>query len=172
MSMPSWKRIAAACCLLAGVGGAAQLKFHFDSGSDGLVRLGRPLPSLRVDGDGGEFDLRRAVAGQRSVVVFYSATCRVCQEELPALQPFPETLRLILVNESRTPGKDVEPAVPGAASFRDHGGVLLRSFAIVVLPTILFVDEHGILREGLLGAHGREQLQRRLKEFASRSYEP
>ncbi len=53
--------------------------------------------------------------------------------------------------------------------FFDRNGVLARSFAMAGLPTILLVDEGGVLRDGLVGAHGRDLVQRRLREFAGRS---
>ncbi len=171
MLIPSWRRIAAAVCLLIGIGGAAQFKFHFRAaGPNSIVRLGQPLPPLPVDNSGAEFDLRQIVTGCKSVIVFYSPACRICTEELPALQPFPEALRLVMVSESNAQGQRDSLLFPAAVSFYDRWGILTRSFAIAALPTILFVDERGILREALVGTHRRELVQTKLREFASRLY--
>lgn len=171
MLIPSWRRIAATACLLIGIAGATQFKYRFGSADPhSIVRLGQPLPRLPVDNSGAECDLRQIIAGCKSVVVFYSPACRTCEEELPALQPFPEALRLVMVSESNAQGQRNSLLFPGAVSFYDRWGILTRSFAIAALPTILFVDERGILREGLVGTHPRELVQTKLREFASRLY--
>jgi hypothetical protein len=53
-------------------------------------------------------------------------------------------------------------------TYYDRDGVLKRSFAMAGLPTILFVDASGVLRDGLMGAHARDLVQRKLNEFAAR----
>jgi thiol-disulfide isomerase/thioredoxin len=169
MAVPVWRRLAAASCLVLGIGGAAYMKLHFGPAAmDSLARLGKPLPSLVVDAAGTAADLKELVAGRRSVIVFYSPTCQVCRETLPALQPFPVTLQLIMVSESSA---EVDPEArrfPQASLFFDRWNVLKRSFAIAALPTILFVDERGVLRDGMVGSYRREWVQRKLTEFASR----
>lgn len=171
ISVSWWRRFVAAVCLLVGIGGVAQFRFHFDAASPGsMVRLGRTLPPLRVDGSGTEFDLRQVIAGRKSIIIFYSPACRICADELPALLPFPEGLRLIMVSETRLPGHGSPPLLPGAVFFYDRWNILQRSFATRALPTILFIDESGILRAGLVGSHPREVVQARLREFASAIY--
>lgn len=168
MFIPAWRRIAATACLLMGVGGAVQFKLHFGLvGPDSIVRLGQPLPPLPVVSSGAEIDLRQMVAGRRSVVVFYSPACRACAEELPSLRPFPETLRLIIVSESSVQRPSELSLFPGTVPCYDRWGILKHSFATAVLPTILLVDERGILRDGLIGARPRELVQTKLKAFAS-----
>ena len=163
------RRIASAFCLFLGLSVAVWLRIHFGSaGSQTAARLGEPMPSLTVDDSGAEVDLREFAAGTRSVIVFYSPTCSACRETLPALQPFPATLSLIMVNESRARENPEPPGIPNAAFFYDRWSVLPRSFAIARLPTIIFVDENGILRDGLVGVHVRELVQEKLKGFAAR----
>jgi len=167
MAIPLWRRLAAASCLVIGIGGAAYLKLHFgpaDLGS--IARLGEPLPSLIVDASGVSTDLRGQSAGRKRIIVFYSPTCRICKETLPALQPFPATLQLIMVSESSAGGAPETLHFPGAETYFDRRGILKHSFAIAALPTILFVDERGILRDGMVGFYQRERVQRKLIEFA------
>lgn len=169
MAVPLWRRLAAASCLAIGIGGAAYVKLHFGpAATDSLARLGRPLPSLRVDASGTAADLKDLVAGRKSVIVFYSPTCRVCRETLPALQPFPATLQLIMVSESSAEADPEALRFPGAGLYFDRWGALKRSFAVAALPTILFVDERGVLRYGMVGSYRREWVQGKLREFASR----
>jgi hypothetical protein len=136
-----------------------------------VAQLGKKLPALPVvDEEGRTADLRELVKGTRSIAVFYSATCQVCQLTLPQMLPFPSNLRLIMVNE------DAEAPLIHAGMFgfdnplmfydREH--VLSRSFPMCGVPTILFIDEQGILRDGLIGQHAQKAVQNKLQEFAGR----
>jgi hypothetical protein len=170
MAVPLLRRLAAASCLVIGIGGAAYMKLHFGPADlRSIARLGEPLPSLTVDASGISADLRRLSAGRKTIIVFYSPTCRICKETLPALQPFPATLQLIMVSESSAGGDPEALRFPGAATYFDRWGILKHSFAIAALPTILFVDERGILRDGMVGFYPRERVQRKLIEFAPRA---
>jgi thiol-disulfide isomerase/thioredoxin len=169
-----WRRFSAALCLVIGTGVAVYLAkwIHFASADpQSLARLDQPLPPLVVDASGVDVDLRKFAAGIRCVIVFYSPSCHVCREILPALQPFPASLRLIMVNESTEPEDPKVTGFPGAALFHDRWRVLSRSFAMPTLPTIIFMDEEGILRDGLVGSHERRFVQQKLKEFAIHPYD-
>jgi len=131
-----------------------------------LVRLNRPLPPLVVDASGAAVDLRAFAAGARRVIVFYSPSCHICKEVLPALQPFPGNLRLIMVRESSEGNAPEVSGLPAAALFQDRWHVLSRSFSDVALPTFLFVDGSGVLRDGFIGRHERFFIRQKLKEFA------
>jgi hypothetical protein len=130
------------------------------------VRINRPLPPLVVASAGAAVDLRTFAAGARRVIVFYSPSCHICKEVLPALQPFPSNLQLIMVRESSDPNDLDVSGFPAAALFHDRWHVLSRAFTAVALPTFLFVDGSGVLRDGLVGRHERLFIQRKLKEFA------
>ncbi len=171
--IPSRRRIAAALCLFVGTGIAVSIKLwgRFGSGDPkSLARIGRPLPHLLVEASDVPVDLKEITLGRRSVIVFYSPSCRTCAAELPALRPFPTSLRLVMVSESSS-RKYEGMGFPEALLCYDRWSVLTRSFAAVALPTIVFVDEGGILLDGLVGRHEPGLLQRRLKEFADRPYQ-
>jgi hypothetical protein len=108
------------------------------------------------------------VLGRRSVIVFYSDSCHSCQEVLPELLPFPRSLRLIMIDEAEGEAQDRThtAGLETALHLRDPNRVLLRSFPMSAMPTILFVDEQGILRDALVGARARGRLQQKLIEFA------
>ena len=52
------------------------------------------------------------------------------------------------------------------AMYYDRDRVFERSFSMAALPTILFVDERGVLSAALAGAHQREVVQNKLSDFA------
>jgi hypothetical protein len=120
-----------------------------------------------VDAYGNRVDLSKALAGRRSVIAFYSASCHACRVVLPELQPFPSELSLLLVSEEADSFDDSGISGNGAALlFHDRYSAFARSFPMSPLPTILFVDERGILRAGLAGEQARHRVQTRLTEFA------
>jgi hypothetical protein len=102
--------------------------------------------------------------------VFYSPACRICREVVPYLHPMPAGLKLILINESSNREKSLTAQFSSAELLQDPRMVLTQSFATLSLPTILFVDENGILRDGLAGRHQRDFIQKKLKQFATYSY--
>ena len=155
-----------AAILLAGYARVNWVRTH--ASSPALVaRLGAALPPLVVtDASGGLVDVGKAFLGGKSIIVFYSASCYVCQAVLPELRPFPGSLRLVLVNEETGKPSRAPEGFESALQFRDSNHVLSRSFPMSGVPTILFVDEQGVLRDGLVGEHARGLLQRKLKEFA------
>jgi hypothetical protein len=137
--------------------------------ADSLARIDRPLPPIVVDSAGHAVDLRTVGAGARRIIVFYSPSCRACREVLSALQPFPADLRLIMVNESSNSQDEEISGLPAADRFHDRGHALSRAFTTIALPTVLFVDGDGVLRDGLVGRHEQPFIQKRLKEFAIQS---
>jgi len=175
LAMPkSKRRVVAALCLAAAVVAAVCLRIQLAPGSADtnlLARIDQPLPSLTVESSEGPVDLNKLVSGTRSVIVFYSPSCKTCTRVLPALQPFPDTLRLILVNESPDEEEEELSGFQDTARFYDKQKILSRFFTAAALPTILFVDEVGILRDGIVGLYGRGFVQRKLKDFAIHSYD-
>lgn len=171
--MKAKRRVVSGLCLLTGVVLAGYARFFWVRGHaptpSSIARLGKALPPLPVvDISGRLVDVGKASLGSKSIIAFYSASCHVCQVVLPELQPFPPALRLLLVNEeagnsSETPNT---LGLEKALQFHDRDRVLFRSFPMSGLPTILFVDERSVLRDGLAGEHARGLVQKKLKEFA------
>jgi len=167
------RRLVAASCLLAGLIAVVSAKVWLGTHSaspQSAARIGHNLPALPVvDASGKTVDLSKLAAGEKTVIAFYSPTCHVCEQELPELLPFPKALRLVMVSESGDLKAETAQAMglPAAGVFYDANGVLSRSFAMAGLPTILLVDERGVLRDGLVGAHARALVQRKLAAFAT-----
>jgi hypothetical protein len=169
----SGRRVTSAFCLLAGAVLAIGSRFFWTQEHsptrDSIAVVGRRLPPLPVvDSSGNHVDLSQVVPGRRTVIAFFSSSCRTCRVVLPELHPFPDSLRLLLVSEDATnsTGEASGPGFEGVITFRDRRSVFVRSFPLSPLPTILFVDERGILRGGFAGVQGREQVQARLQKFA------
>ena len=132
------------------------------------VRIGSILPALPVvDSAGRMVDAAKTGSGKKTVIIFYSPSCDVCHGELPKLQPVPAGLGLVMINVG---GAFSEEANTGGlrydAMFYDRDRVFERSFPMPALPTVLFVDEQGVLIAALAGPHQREVVQRKLNEFA------
>jgi hypothetical protein len=120
-----------------------------------------------VDGSGSVVDAGKARSGKKTIIVFYSPSCDVCHSELPNLQPRPVGLGLILINVSRVSSEEADiSGLQCDAMFYDRDRVFERSFSMPALPTILFVDEQGVLIAALAGAHQRDVVQNKLSEFA------
>ena len=167
------RRLVSVLCLFTGMTLAGYARFFWVRGHaptrSSIARLGRQLPALPVvDASGTEVDIGKVALGSKSIIAFYSASCHVCQAVLPELHPFPPSLRLLLVDEEA--GNSIESphglGIGRALVFQDRNNVLARSFPMSGVPTILFVDERGVLRGGLVGQHARGLVQRRLREFA------
>jgi len=148
--------------------GAAWKVRHKIPRRDSLVRVGQPLPSLVVfDRMGKAFDLSAMEPGKRRVVIFYSPSCDVCQKELPELSPFPPELTAIYVKEEKEHAPVDDPfGMEATNRLTDRNDVLKRAFMIPGLPTVLFIDEHGIVRDGLVGAHATGSAHQKLEQFA------
>lgn len=169
------RRATAATCLLLGLAVVIGLAIRIRADAphqNSIARIGRVLPSLPVvDGSGRVVDLSKVASGRKTIIVFYSPDCQVCEGELPELRPFPPGLGLFIVNEEDRSSSEKfnSLGLKYNAMFYDRDRVLNRSFPLAGLPTILFVDERGVLRNGLVGAHEKDLVQQKLKEFAQLS---
>jgi hypothetical protein len=167
--LSSSRRILAALCLGIGIVAAGYfLRLQIQSNTQRHnVRLNQPLPAMIVETVGATVDLRSITHGLRCVIVFHSPSCRICREMLPALKPFPPELRLLLVSESHEQESPALSGFPNASVFQDRNRLLARSFGTIALPVMLFVDEYGVLRNGLAGRHQPSFVREQIRLFAS-----
>jgi len=143
--------------------------YHDPTARGGVAKIGRPLPPLPVSDETGRVvDLVGLHTGSKTVIVFFSPACRTCQHELSRLEPFPSGLQLAMVNLGGTGSMDLfdRLAKAGALLFQDSEHVHRRLFTMLGIPLVLFVDEDGILRDGLPGGAVGTLLQERLQRFA------
>jgi hypothetical protein len=171
--MSAKRRFLSGLLLIVGLVLAAYGKWQaardFTPLAGGRAILGRQLPVFPVTDDSGkDVDLAAAVLGKRSIIAFYSASCSSCRRTLPELNPLPPNLNLVLVNEEAGSSVDIR-TVPGfdkAWLFHDRSRVLARALPLAAIPTILFVDEAGILRDGLMGRQAPGSIRSKLARFA------
>lgn len=172
--LSSGRRIGAAALLIAGVLGLIYI-LQLQAGSlaaRARVRIHQPLPDFQVEAGGASVSLSRHIRGTRCVLALYSPSCGVCREMIPLLHPLPSGVRLVLINEFPNRKDTHALEFPEAMRLQDTHRVLARAFAAASLPIILLVDEHGILRDGLAGAHPRAFIQKKLQAFAVHRYQP
>ncbi len=171
--MMSTRRIALGLCLFTAVAAAGYAKFLWTrthgAAPEAIARLGKELPPLPVfDAAGTPIDLAKVARGRKSIIAFYSDSCRICQETLPLLHPFPPELRLFLIHTRAGESVIYPPALrsAGAEVFSDRSGVFSRALPLSGVPAFLFVDEHGVLQDGLVGKRAMYRLRSKLQEFA------
>jgi hypothetical protein len=169
------RQIISGLCLLAGIGLAVYSDFlrvrAFPPARDLTVRPGRELPHLPVvDSRGNPEDLGNASPGGKRIIVFFSPACDTCRTVLPELHSIPREIRLLLVDvgEENSSESPEILGLPGTELFRDPHGTFRRAFSVPILPTILFVDERGILLDGLVGAHALGLVQNKVRELSAR----
>ena len=167
----SLKRLIAGLSLLIGIVVISGLLFKLRAHAprpDSIARVGKSLPAILVaDESGRMWDVSKAGVGARTVIVFYSTACDVCQKELPNLQPFPSSLGLIMVNEADGSSEEIDRLhLPYTKRFFDRDRVFERLTLNPGLPTILLVDEHAVLRGAMVGAHSPDALRQKLADFA------
>lgn len=151
----------------------------FCSGGDGLAAAGDILGSRAPDFTGrlvsGEpFSLSRFLGKGPVILAFFSIYCKSCSEEMPALQRLhekygPEKVTVIAVNEDGDAGigrvrgflellsAAGEPAKLSFPVFFDETGEALRKYSVVRLPTLVYIEKDGTVREFVEGfERGRE----------------
>jgi len=141
--------------------------------STSIARIGAILPAFPVvDRSGRVVDASKARLGKRTIIVFYSPSCDVCRSELPKLQPIPPGLDLIMIDISGSPSEEADSSgFHCDALFHDRDRVFERSFSMTSLPTVLFVDERGVLDAALAGEHPRDLVRDKLTGFAKPTIE-
>lgn len=160
----------AACVAAAGVllaGGSA-----FPAPKD---LVGKPAPEFTgAVSFGAPVSVARFRGKVPLVLTFWSIYCTTCLEEMAGLQRLyakygPEKIAVVAVNEDADVGVDRvktfldrSAAYPGGKfSFDilfDGKGDVLRAYGVSHLPTLLFVDRNGTVREAIEGfGAGREQ---------------
>ena len=171
--MVTRRQVAWGLFLLIGIVAAGYAKilwFRARTGSPNAVaRLGRELPPLPVfDCAGRAVDVAKAARGRKSIIAFYSGSCRTCQELLALLQPIPSGLTLFLIHSRsiNSSQNSIGPPLAWASVFSDRNDVLSRSFPLAGVPVVLFVDEQGVLRDGLVGRRALYRLRKKLQAFA------
>jgi cytochrome c biogenesis protein CcmG, thiol:disulfide interchange protein DsbE len=127
-------------------------------GSHALVRVGQPLPTATLTGYDGRAVTTKGLAGRPLVLNFWARSCAPCAEEMPTLQHAATTAG----PATRFLGVDASEPVSVGQSFarslgvtyplaRDPGGALTGALGVSSLPTTVFVDAAGVVRDVHVG---------------------
>jgi len=164
-------RVLAAAALVICVTGYAAAAVSTGSAredANSVARVGHVAPELRVRlEDGSDARLSSLLQGRRTVVVFHSPECGVCVLTLPALEPFPASLQRFMVDVSGNLAATGRIPATGPRYLAADRPIVQRLFPFSGLPTIVFVDESGVIRAGLAGSQPPGRIQKELLAFAN-----
>lgn len=141
--------------------------------SGGLVGKNAPdfaLPSL----DGGRVSLE-GLRGQNVVLNFWATWCVPCRAEMPELQQVYDEKRnqgvvVLAVNLKEQQGQVDSYVRELGLTFPvvlDKDGSVAESYKVLGLPTSVFIDRGGVIRNVSYGALNQSAIERRLKNIAS-----
>ncbi len=155
------------------VGGRLSLsgaRFGLASGPARLA-LGEPAPDFALAAlDGGVMQLG-ALRGRPVVLNFWATWCAPCRIEMPEIarvhaQFRDQNLSVISIDLQEDP-KIVRAAVTRGrfpwTFVVDPDGAVARSYQISSLPSTVFIDRAGIVREVFVGAMTREMLEQKVQ---------
>jgi cytochrome c biogenesis protein CcmG, thiol:disulfide interchange protein DsbE len=135
------------------------------------VRLGGPAPEIDLPALGGGRVQLSKLRGHPVVVSFWTTWCPSCRTEFPDLVRAQQThgpagLKIVGVNgrNQELSTKDVQKFVdefslPFPVAL-DQRGRALQAFRILGLPTMVFVDSGGVIRQIHRGPISHEDLDR------------
>lgn len=150
-----------------------------EEGADGTpiprtVRIGDRVPDFPLDSTDGEtVFLRDLTAGHPVWLNFWKSTCEHCQKEMPDIQQVYPSYK---ARGLRVIGIDVEENPVDAAHFvaahgfdwqfvYDSDNSIADWYCIREIPTHVFVDRAGIIRQILIGRIERAQLRQELDQL-------
>lgn len=108
------------------------------------------LPTAR----GGQFHFKEAIAGQRSVIVFWTTWCPYCRRELKKINALSEKLKgdniiPVYINIGESKAKVEKFLADNQYEFDvvlDEKQSLNNAYPIQGIPTLFFVDETGTIK--------------------------
>lgn len=117
-------------------------------------RLGELAPDFELTTMTGKKISLKSLKGSPSVLVFWSAYCVDCEEEAPHINKLAEDfksagLKVLGINI----GESVARTLGGIKDFgikydvaRDEGRKVTRKYKVIGTPTVIFLDEKGIVK--------------------------
>ncbi len=135
---------------------------------------GEPAPAVTMlDFDGVEMTLAE-YAGTPVVLNFWATWCPFCIAEMPDFETVSRDtagrVAFVGVNIQDDPAAAEAMAVETGVTYRltrDPQGVVYAAFGGIGMPTTVFVDADGVLREVVTGQMSEEQLRAKIAEHFS-----
>jgi len=133
---------------------------------------GEPAPSVEmVDFDGVDMTLAE-YAGTPVVLNFWATWCPFCIAEMPDFQTVSQDtigdVAFLGVNIQDDPAAAEAMATETGVTYRltrDPQGVVYAAFGGIGMPTTVFVDADGMIREVVTGQMSEEQLRSKISEY-------
>ncbi|HRQ37681.1 MAG TPA: TlpA family protein disulfide reductase [Chloroflexota bacterium] len=141
--------------------------------------VGHPAPNFMLQSSQGEEITLHDLAGQPVVLNFWATWCAPCRVEMPAFQQasvqYNGRAAIIGVNQ----GEAAKNVADFGAEYRITYPLLLdtdqqisRLYEVRGLPTTLFIDTNGIVREVIMGAITPAVLQDRVERLLAEAGNP
>lgn len=135
---------------------------------------GEPAPAVEmVDFDGVDMTLAE-YAGTPVVLNFWATWCPFCIAEMPDFQTVSQDtlgdVAFLGVNIQDDPGAAAQMATETGVTYRltrDPQGVVYAAFGGIGMPTTVFVDADGIIREVITGQMSESELRSKIVEHFS-----
>jgi len=119
-------------------------------------KIGKPAQDFTLDTlSGGQKNFTEFREGQKAIIFFWATWCPHCRTQLKKLNTTQETLtkqgiKLVLVDEGEKASIVEQYAKKNKLDFTiflDKESSLTDPYGIIGLPTFIFVDEEGVVRD-------------------------
>jgi len=142
----------------------------------GAIQVGRPAPNFTLDDLQGEPRSLSDYLGQAVVINFWTTWCPPCREEMPALQSAYEKFGkdgfvVLAINMTQDDHLELIPLYLDELGLTfpvllDSSGLASVSlYRVIGLPTSLFLDRDGIIREIFIGAIPLDLLEAKVENL-------
>ena len=138
------------------------------------VRIGDAAPPIQGAAIGGTTVSPARLKGKTVVVYFWTDSC--CGDSLKQLEPFYSRnkgrgLELIAINELDSQEAIASYAARHRLTFTmlsDEGSLLFKEYNVVGFPTVLILDQEGVVREKVLGDMPTTKLEKLIERHINR----
>ena len=138
------------------------------------VRIGDAAPPIQGVAIGGTMVSPARLKGKTVVVYFWTDSC--CGDSLKQLEPFYSRnkgrgLELVAINELDSKEAIASYAARHRLTFTmlsDEGSLLFKEYNVVGFPTVLILDQEGVVREKVLGDMPTTKLEKLIERHINR----